>query len=172
MEALERALRSSILHRDRRPRPGRPPAFPARAPALVRVLAPAFLAAAAGCGRPDPSPEPIRPDEDACAECRMQILLQRFSAQVLLPGGDRLKFDDLSCFLGRLRREPSVAGAPAWVGAYDTGRWIDARSAAYVRTEEATPMGSGILAFDGLEEARKRGDPETLDGILKARAGR
>jgi copper chaperone NosL len=131
-----------------------------------------LLGAAAGCGGSPGGPEPIRPAEDVCGECRMQIIQPRFAAQVLEPGGFAIKFDDIGCLMTWLGKDPSRSARNAWVADCLSGTWIEARSAVYARTEEKTPMGSGILAFETREAAAARGAPRGFEDLLAKEVAR
>ena len=110
----------------------------------------------------DTGPDAIRPDEDTCAFCRMQVSQPQFAAQILRPEGERLKFDDIGCFRAALRANPNLAGAPAWVMDYSTRQWLSVLEATYVLDgKEPTPMGSHILAFSSSELARRHGQRVT-----------
>ncbi len=121
---------------------------------------------ATACGGRGDGPDPIRPAEDACAACRMQIVQERFAGEIRAPDGQFLKFDDLGCMLGRLRAEPALGRAPAWVVDFETGKWIEARSAAFALSQVRTPMGSGLLALESEERARARGELRRLAELM------
>lgn len=106
------------------------------------------LIAVVACNSGAPKPDAIRPDEDSCASCRMQISERRFATEVLTAEGQYLKFDDLGCFRSYLQNKPELRAESMWVTSYETGLWMDARSAAYLLDSgERTPMGSGIVAI-------------------------
>ena len=114
--------------------------------------------ALAGCVAGDTGPDAIRPDEDTCAFCRMQVSQPQFAAQVLSPDGEHLKYDDIGCFRNALRANPKLAGAPAWVMDFSTRQWLRAADATYLLDgKEPTPMGWHILAFSTSELARRHG---------------
>ena len=125
-----------------------------------------LLGGTAGCGGSPGGPEPIRPAEDVCAECRMQIIQPRFAAQVVDPGGFPVKFDDIGCLVEWLKKDRSRSAKGAWVTECRSGAWIEARSAVYAATGEQTPMGSGILAFSAREDAAARGVPRGFEDLL------
>jgi copper chaperone NosL len=140
--------------------------------ALVFAL---FTLAAIGQGcRPGPAvPEPIRPAEDTCASCRMQVSQLRYAAEIVTPDGEALKFDDVGCFRAYRTAHPELRDAPAWVVDSETGGWLKARSAAYLLdAPDRTPMGFGIVAFSSAERAKIRGSRvATFDEMMAAGQG-
>ena len=61
-----------------------------------------------------------------------------------------LLFDDIGCLARWQAAHPAASDRRLWVHDYATGRWIDAAAARYARdASRATPMGSGLAAFQG-----------------------
>lgn len=107
----------------------------------------------AGCSAAGPTgPPEIRYGEEECSRCRMIVGEPRFAAAARLDQEVRI-FDDL----GELFETPLQAGEQAWVHDAESGAWIDARAATYVRFSDLkSPMGYGLLAFADQARARVR----------------
>ena len=117
-------------------------------------IAPALLAAACAAGPPGPAS--LQPGV-SCAHCRMTVLDQRLSAQIVAPGDDPLFFDDIGCLAEYLKNHRPPADARAYVADHTSGAWIPANGAAFSRsTLVATPMGSHIIAHT--DEAARHAD--------------
>ena len=105
-----------------------------------------------GCSNePDTGPGKIRWDRDVCERCVMAVSDPNFSAQIRggpVDGKQKLyKFDDLGCAVIWLdeqdwKNNPAVE---IWINHYQTGEWIDARKAWYVKNQ-LTPMNYGLGA--------------------------
>jgi len=116
----------------------------------IALLAIVLLLSA--CGESATGPVDVHFDRATCERCRM-VLSDRFhAAQVRLGvtengGGGVHLFDDLGCALVWLQEQPSRddPGTEIWVNHWQSGKWIDARSAFYV-PEQVTPMGYGLGA--------------------------
>ncbi|MEW6368566.1 MAG: nitrous oxide reductase accessory protein NosL [Acidobacteriota bacterium] len=122
---------------------------------LVFGIVLAVCAFAGACGGSAPQPDPIRPAEDSCASCRMQISQPKYAAEILAPDGQYLKFDDIGCFRFYLQANSNLQNAPCWVMDFENGQWVEARKAYYaIDTKEVTPMGSNILASSTSDRAR------------------
>jgi hypothetical protein len=122
-----------------------------RALALCALLA---LWALTGCsGDSGTGPGAVTWDRDACERCRMVLSDRRFAAQIRVPAeqeGKRSKlyrFDDVGCAVLWLDQQPfkDRPGIEIWVTDHQTGEWIDARTANYVRVKN-TPMEYGLGA--------------------------
>jgi len=120
-----------------------------------------WLAAAAllqACQKAPAAPEPIRPAEDTCAFCRMQIAQTKFAAEILNADGDAVKFDDIGCFRAYRAAHPETRSAEAWVIDSETGAWLRAADAKYLLdAPDRTPMGFGIVAYASEVRARSHG---------------
>lgn len=142
------------------------------------ALTPLAVALLAACGRDDDGTQwpdgmlPIVWDRDTCARCGMAISDRRFASEVR--GGPKktaVKFDDIGCAATwcseKLREFPWLGDAATrwWVADFASGgtRWLDARSAHYVRGNARSPMGydyaahaatqPGSLAFDEMSRS-------------------
>ncbi len=100
---------------------------------------------------PTTGPKEVKWDRDACERCRMVLSDRKHSAQVRwLSEGKRsrvLKFDDIGCAALWLEDKPwkSAATTEIWVTDHRDGKWIDARTATYVKGH-VTPMEYGLGA--------------------------
>ena len=100
---------------------------------------------------PETGPGKVRWDRDTCERCVMTVSDPNFSAQIRGgPVGEKhklVKFDDLGCAIIWLDQQ-SWKDNPAieiWVNQRQTGDWIDARQAYYVK-DQLTPMNYGLGA--------------------------
>lgn len=119
-----------------------------------------LLLALAGCQGGDDTLQPpeIRYGEDVCDHCNMIISEPRFAAAYATTGGDTRRFDDIGeMILYAHERDEKVAAF--WVHDFHSEAWIEAESATYVYNPELmTPMGWGVAAFAGQNEAQTYGD--------------
>jgi len=97
---------------------------------------------------PETGPAKIHFDRDSCEKCRMLISDPYHAAQVR--GGEKHqahKFDDIGDAVTWLEKQSwkSETKTEIWVADHNTGEWIDARKAWYVR-EKHTPMNYGYSA--------------------------
>lgn len=103
-----------------------------------------------GCQR-DHGPQPLQLDQYECAACRMIISNPRTAAQIQLPSGQTLWYDDIRCFLKGVEAHQSISNA--WVKNFQTGDWIEYQKAQYYLTDaRRTPMHSGIIAAKSPEK--------------------
>ncbi len=120
-----------------------------------RTLAVSLLLAillVACSGDPGTGPKEVKWDRDACERCRMVLSDRRYSAQVRYwPEGKKrskvMGFDDVGCATLWLE-EQSWKDDPRveiWVTDHRNGKWIDARTATYVK-DKITPMEYGLGA--------------------------
>lgn len=117
------------------------------------AVALAFLAA---CSEGVPRPVDIVLNEESCRQCRMAVSQREFSAELVSERGVVDAFDDIGCLVTWLRETSPSGAAGVFVHDYETGEWLDARAAHFVRSEKlSTPMGSGLAAFDREESARE-----------------
>jgi nitrous oxide reductase accessory protein NosL len=123
--------------------------MPKRFFALAALLLTLLLGACSG--DPGAGPKEVKWDRDACERCRMVLSDRHYSAQVrVYPEGKRSKvffFDDIGCAILWLEEQPWKADPKTeiWVTEHHSGKWIDARSATYVK-EKITPMEYGLGA--------------------------
>jgi len=120
--------------------------------ALCLIITAVLVVLLVGCSdEPATGPTEVKWDRDACERCRMVLSDRKHSAQVRwLSEGKRsrvLKFDDIGCAALWLEDKPwkSAATTEIWVTDYRDGKWIDARTATYVKGH-ITPMEYGLGA--------------------------
>jgi copper chaperone NosL len=102
-----------------------------------------------GCEKKDYSKEPyiMHWDRDMCERCKMAISERKFAAQAVDEHNNVYKFDDIGCFILWQRQErPDIKIKKIWVTDAKTGKWIDAKTAIYVKGY-ITPMDYGFGAF-------------------------
>ena len=105
-------------------------------------------------------PEKIRWDREICTRCVMAISDPNYSAQVRGASADKIpklyKFDDLGCAVIWLDKQEwkDALRTEVWVNDHRTGKWINARTAWFVKKKN-TPMGYGLGA-----------QTEKIDGAL------
>ncbi|MCK6555321.1 nitrous oxide reductase accessory protein NosL [Candidatus Binatia bacterium] len=133
-------------------------------------------AATVGCSV---RPTPIDYGKDECAACRMRIVDARFGSELVTKRGKPYKFDAVECLVGFVGRQAVASDEihSLWVGNFATpGELIDARSAAYLRTDRVrSPMGLNVLAFanNGDRDAARAqyaGEAVTWDDLPALRA--
>ena len=100
------------------------------------------------CSSGSPMPVDIVP-EDMCQRCKMAISEKRLAAEFLGQDGLAFKFDDISCMVHFLKsRSDKPPVAAIFVTDFDSGAWIRADVAFYIRSDRLkTPMGGGAAAF-------------------------
>ncbi len=103
-------------------------------------------------GRPEPVEIPL--NEASCSHCRMAVSEREFAAEVVAPDGRVNYFDDIGCLAAWLREHQPPAEAGIYVVDFETGKWLNAESAYYVKSSRIpTPMASGVVAFSDAERA-------------------
>jgi copper chaperone NosL len=108
----------------------------------------------AGCGKPKFEPVEIAAG-DMCAFCKMAISEKPYAAEFLNQGGDAFKFDDIGCLANQLKTRQNRSDIAAFfVVDYDSGQWVNAEQAYFVRSEEfKTPMSGRVVAFKDRSKA-------------------
>jgi copper chaperone NosL len=121
-----------------------------RARELVVVL----VAGLADCGGGELEPAELVLNEEACSHCRMAVSQKRFAAQAVARSGRTDFFDDIGCLAKWAPEHAPIGTTAVFVVDYETGVWLDARKAHYVRSDGLdTPMASGLVAFGAKERA-------------------
>lgn len=93
---------------------------------------------------------------DVCAECHMIISEARFAAAYRDAKGEPFTFDDVGDMVTFAKRSDVVDTMTAWVHDYNSEKWIDAKSAHYVRgSSVVSPMGHNTVAFAKASEAEE-----------------
>jgi len=110
-------------------------------------------------GNLEKKPIKIIPNHHLDTQCAMTIVSENFACEVVSPSGKTWFFDDIGCLVKWLENKKFKNEAVLWTHAEDTGNWIDARKAWYVKTDP-TPMHYGF----GAREHKKEGmiDFETM----------
>ena len=103
-------------------------------------------------GDPGTGPIEVRWDRDICERCRMILSDRYYAAQIrYFPEGKKRSkvsmFDDIGCATLWLEEKPwkDDPGIEIWVTDHQTGAWIDARKATYIKGK-ITPMVFGLGA--------------------------
>ena len=128
--------------------------------ATLMCLAAFAAAMLSACERREISgPPAIRLGLDGCVACGMLVMEDRCSCALLIVSdGSRkhLVFDDLGCLLDYQADNPEPMILETFVHDYGTATWISGESAHYlcgVSHTLSTPMGSGIVAFESVDDA-------------------
>lgn len=116
------------------------------------IVGPILLAGCSGESATAGPPE-ISYGRDTCDSCGMIVSDERYAGALVATDGTTRIFDDIGEMVETVRAE-GLNGQHAWVHDWNSREWIDAASATFVRGErEATPMGSGLVAFAAKEDA-------------------
>lgn len=115
---------------------------------MKRILVLLLLVVLAACFDEKKSgPVDIQWGREMCEQCGMIIDDPRFAAEVRDDKDKIHKFDDVGdaiLWLAKNNLKPEAA-KEIWVGNMDTGKWMDARAAHFVRVR-TSPMGHGFGA--------------------------
>ncbi|OQY29473.1 MAG: hypothetical protein B6244_03610 [Candidatus Cloacimonetes bacterium 4572_55] len=99
----------------------------------------------------DDAPHEINFDRDICYVCKMGLVDQRYTAQLVNKYGEAIWFDDIGCLVRLMKDEEwaEINKDPVkmYVGECESGKWLDAEKSFY-RYGDATPMGFGYGALD------------------------
>ncbi|HYE60756.1 MAG TPA: nitrous oxide reductase accessory protein NosL [Phycisphaerales bacterium] len=106
-------------------------------------------------------PPNLRLGRDECVECGMIINEDRCSSAMVV-NNEGVKearlFDDIGCMLDYAHEHADKAEPAGFVHDHGTRGWVKMDQAWFVLADEEklkTPMGSGLVAFAGREEAEK-----------------
>lgn len=102
--------------------------------------------------------EPIVYGEEACEFCRMTIVDQGHSAQLVTEKGKNYKFDSSECMINYLQNENNEEDMLHILSANynDPGKMIDATNAVFIISENIpSPMGEFLSALENQSEAEK-----------------
>ena len=103
-----------------------------------------------------------------CTQCGMDVdLNSKFSAKIV-QGNTTHYFCDIGDLLSYLQAKDTESDG-ALVKDYNTGEWINAPNAYYVRAVKkfSTPMGWGIAAFREKDRASEFGGVMDFDEVIK-----
>ncbi len=112
---------------------------------------------------------PVAAETITCAECGMKSdLASKFTSKIV-QGEKTLYFCDIGDLFAYLNRK-KPQNAQAEVKDYNTGEWLDAQKAFYVRAEKKfrTPMGWGIASFKDRNDAAGYGSVMDFEAAIKA----
>ncbi|MGP1450461.1 MAG: hypothetical protein ACTTJS_04970 [Wolinella sp.] len=102
-----------------------------------------------GCGEMDTTAGKLHLDRDVCERCKMIISEKNHALEVINKSErKRYYFDDIGC-LALWVRDNKISWIPEaiiYVGEFNTGEWIDAKSALWVEGH-TTPMAFGYAAY-------------------------
>jgi copper chaperone NosL len=136
--------------------------------ALVRAVLALSVLVTIACGPPTSGPPEILVDRTACDHCMMLISDPLFAA-AFRGGGREAVFDDIGCMLVEVAAGAETQASTIWVHDYQSGRWLDAADAVFVRSAQiSTPMASGIVATRERAtavELATRTDGEVIDSL-------
>lgn len=99
-------------------------------------------------GNTEMKPWPLKVNFTNDPYCKMLIIEQKNSTQVISPNGNTWFFDDPACMVLWLQDKALKEQAKLWIYSIDTHKWIDARKAWYGRADK-TAMHYG---FGGREK--------------------
>ena len=122
------------------------------------LIIPLFLLLVS-CGEETNSgPGEVRWDREICARCAMAVSDHSFSAQVRGGRADKksklYKFDDVGCAVIWLDKQgwKDDARTEIWVNDHRNKKWINAKTAWYVKLSSHTPMDYGLGAQTDKQE--------------------
>jgi copper chaperone NosL len=95
------------------------------------------------------APEAIEYGKDQCSFCKMNIVDQTHSAQLVTAKGKQFKFDAIECMVNYLGESSEEKIAILLVADYaNPGEMTDAETATYLISEAIkSPMGANLSAF-------------------------
>jgi nitrous oxide reductase accessory protein NosL len=103
-----------------------------------------------------------------CSECGMPCdVAAKFTSRII-QGDQTLYFCDIGDLFSYLKRKKPSARRVE-VKDYNTGEWVDAYKAYYVRSEKKfkTPMGWGVASFRDKGKASEFGSAMDFDGTAR-----
>jgi len=130
---------------------------------FIIVLAGLLTGVACSSGPDFDEPPDIRYGEDSCERCLMIINEARYAAAYVTETGETRRFDDIGGMFA-YNDEISEDVAVFWVHDFDSEEWLKADEAFYVKSQQQTPMGFGIIAFADQQRADQRVTEN--DGVL------
>ena len=155
--------------------------YPCRKPLLPLLLVSVIGLLGACSGDPGTGAVEVKWDRDICQRCNMVLSDRRHSAQVRHSPAEKpsqvYKFDDLGCAVLWLKQQPwrDEPAVEIWVNDHANGKWLDARTAHYVRGQ-ITPMEYGLGAqteatADTLDFARAIAHIEDIEKRFNVHGG-
>ena len=123
---------------------------------FILMMAPSLIACRQAVNTEEP-PELII-GQDVCDQCGMLISDDRFAAAYWTATGEARRFDDIGGMLAYYHKYGEEV-ASFWVHDFTTSEWLLADQATFlIDSEQQTPMGFGIIAFAGAEQAQARSE--------------
>lgn len=101
--------------------------------------------------------EPIDYGKDACADCKMTIVDNRFAAELIDKKGKVFKFDDLLCLRHYIANNPGNEIGHLFIEEYlvNQDKPLNAFTAVYLQHDFfRSPMNGNYAAFQSAEEAK------------------
>ncbi|HEY9220068.1 MAG TPA: nitrous oxide reductase accessory protein NosL [Lutibacter sp.] len=110
-------------------------------------------------------PEAIEYGKDQCSFCKMNIVDQMHSAQMVTTKGKQFKFDSIECMVNYLDQNKEEKTALLLVADYgNPGEMTEAEKATYLITPAIkSPMGANLSAFSAknrVEEVQQKNQGE------------
>lgn len=98
---------------------------------------------------------PIVYGKEACVYCKMNIVDQQHSAEIVTKKGKPFKYDAIECMLNELNDRDENEIALFLVSDYSTpGKLVDAKLATYLISENLqSPMGANLTGFNDRNKA-------------------
>jgi len=102
-------------------------------------------------------PEAIEYGKDQCSFCKMNIVDQTHSAQMVTTKGKQFKFDSIECLVNYLDQNKEEKTALLLVADYgNPGEMTEAENATYLITPAIkSPMGANLSAFSAKNTAEE-----------------
>ncbi len=99
-------------------------------------------------------PVVVKPGQERCAHCRMDVVDMRFNTQLITAKGRRYHFDSIECMEAWMLAHPDQKVAHAYVkNAVQSDLYLERKQARYVRSEEfPSPMGAYLAAYETEEQ--------------------
>lgn len=125
---------------------------------MLGMLMVSGAACIAGCGGADPDrPPEVIIGDSVCAECNMIISDERWATATVVDGPrgpTPLLFDDFNCQVNHEARHTDLSILTRWSHSHASSAWIRTGDAVFlVSPGLRSPMGSGVAAYAGRDEA-------------------
>lgn len=101
--------------------------------------------------------EPIDYGKDACADCKMTIVDNKFAAELIDKKGKVFKFDDMLCLKNYIANHPGNETGSVYIEEYlgNLDKPLNALTAVYLQHDFfRSPMNGNYAAFQSAEEAK------------------
>jgi len=110
-------------------------------------------------------PLPIRAGE-TCFSCRQVIVEPKLAAEIIDANGHAYKFRTVECMAKYIANHPDEKLAGVWVTDYNSGRFVTASSATYVRgVIDESRMERNYFAFRSATEAAEFAKDRTATAV-------